>query len=309
MKKRILAVLLSALILANVTACNNSTSDQESGSTTEASQQELQPTPAEYFEYTENEEGGITITKYIGKDSNVVIPDAIEDKPVTQIGIEAFRSNLVVSLKMPDSITKIGGGAFDTCDKLEEITVSNNLESIGAYAFHKCEQLKHMKIPSKVRYIGDQAFTKSGLETLEIENGIEEFNGYATFAATQLKQIVLPPSVKLIGNQTFAGCPNLESVILNEGLVTIDFKAFCANPKLKGIVIPKTVTTVTDIVFTQCSRLEKVMFEGDAPSTFKYSDSVSGVWEPYDVHFTVYYHENAQGFTSPEWYGYPTANW
>jgi hypothetical protein len=183
------------------------------------------------------------------------------------------------------------------------------LKYIGANAFLNCKQLKQIKIPSNVKRIGDQAFAESGLETLEIENGIEELNGYATFAATQLKQIVLPVSVKSIGSQTFAACPDLESVILNDGLVTIDHLAFCANPKLREIVIPKTVTTITDTVFSNCSGLEKIMFEGNAPSTFKYTSSVAGVREPYDVHFTVYYHENSQGFTSPEWYGYPSANW
>ena len=75
------------------------------------------------------------------------------------------------------------------------------------------------------------------------------------------------------------------------------------------IVIPKTVEVVTEIDFDQCSGLEKVKFEGNAPASFEYSDSVMGVWEPYYVHFTVYYHEGAEGFTSPEWFGYPTEIW
>jgi hypothetical protein len=55
--------------------------------------------------------------------------------------------------------------------------------------------------------------------------------------------------------------------------------------------------------------LEKIKFEGNAPATFEYSDSIMGVWEPYYVYFTVYYHEGAEGFTSPEWYGYSTEIW
>ena len=38
--------------------------------------------PKSDFEYVENEDGGITITKYIGTDDSVVIPEAIDGKPV-----------------------------------------------------------------------------------------------------------------------------------------------------------------------------------------------------------------------------------
>ena len=52
--------------------------------------------------------------------------------------------------------------------------------------------------------------------------------------------------------------------------------------------------------------LKKVIFLGNAPSTYKYSDPITGVWDPFNTDYTVYYTENAIGFTSPEWYGYPT---
>ena len=58
-----------------------------------------------------------------------------------------------------------------------------------------------------------------------------------------------------------------------------------------------------------CSNLKSIKFEGNAPETFKYSNSISGIEEPYDVNFKVYYHEGATGFTSPTWYGYETEIW
>ena len=149
----------------------------------------------------------------------------------------------------------------------------------------------------------------AGLETVTFEEGIETIGGYGSFADTQIKELFLPSTVKEIGNFTFGACPNLETVVLNEGLEIIGHKAFVNNPKLKEIVIPKTVLVVTEMDFTMCSGLEKIKFDGDAPATFEWSDEIIGVNEPYDVHFTIYYHEDAKGFTSPKWYGYPTKTW
>ena len=262
--------------------------------------------PASDFEYEENEDGTITITSYIGTDPDVVIPSAIQSKSVTKIGVNAFRKNSATSVIMPNTIIEIAADAFYQCDRLQAITLSTNLVQIGSSAFQECARLKSITIPSQVRAIGDQAFDSSGLETIAFEDGIEIIGGYGAFACTQIKQLVFPSTLKEIGDSAFAACPNLESVALNEGLVTIGHKAFVSNPKLKEIMIPKTVETVTEMDFNMCSGLKKIMFEGDAPTTFEFSDSVTGVWEPYDVHFTVYYHEGAEGFTSPEWYGYPT---
>lgn len=323
MKKTILLVLTFTLLLSVFCGCvtNNPSSQNTQGTaenTNDDTTKEWQASPVLDFEYEANEDGGITITRYIGQSRDVVIPETIQNTPVTQIGLHAFvtkntirqyPSNAVRSLQMPDTITKILYGAFYQCNELENITFSKNLTMIGGAAFQGCAQLKHITIPAKITVIEDAAFDSSGLETVVFEEGIEVIGGYGSFACTQLKQLVLPSTVKEIGSSTFAANPNLETVVLNEGLVTIGHKAFVNNPKLKEIIIPKTVEFVTEMDFNMCSGLEKIMFEGNAPDTFEYSDEISGVWEPYEVHFTVYYHEGAEGFTSPEWYGYPTEIW
>ncbi len=289
--------------------------------------------PASDFEYKENEGGGITISKYIGTDADVIIPAQIDGKDVTEIGTSAFYWNEdVVSVIMPDSvltilhdafrqcsslhtvvlsdkITSIKGGAFKECTSLKVISLPDTLTEIGMSAFEKCASLKQIKIPISVRKIGDMAFESSGLEIIEFSEGIEIIDGNAAFAHTKIKQLVLPSSLKEIGTQTFAGCSSLESVTLNEGLATIGYKAFASNPKLEEILIPKTVTHVTEMSFTGCSALRKVFFDGNAPNTFEYSDSILGTHDAYNVSFTIYYHPSAKGFTSPEWYGYPTAIW
>ena len=65
------------------------------------------------FEYRELQDGKIEITKYIGTDTEVVIPEKIDEKIVTSIGERAFQY----------------------CDDLTNKTVPQNITTIDTYAF------------------------------------------------------------------------------------------------------------------------------------------------------------------------------
>ena len=69
--------------------------------------------PVEDFTY-EVTDDGVTVTAYTGGEVVVVIPDTIEDKPVTAIGYEAFRgcsqmTSISIILMFPTLIASIFG--------------------------------------------------------------------------------------------------------------------------------------------------------------------------------------------------------
>lgn len=100
------------------------------------------------FEYT-NHGTYCEITKYIGTDTEVTIPETINGLPVTSIGNSTFKdcSNLK-SVKIPNSVTSIGEGAFNGCESLAGITIPNGVSSIGYGAFRRCCSLTSITIPS-----------------------------------------------------------------------------------------------------------------------------------------------------------------
>lgn len=337
-------LIFTTLFLLILTGCFS-----KSGIGEKDTKNDVKPMPD--YEYTENQNGSITITDYLGTDTDIVIPAEIDGKSVTQIGWKAFAYNEdIVSVKIPESVTVIDIDAFSNCTSLSSVLLSPNLESIedaafsyctklssislppnlnyigysvfmnctelseivlpesltylGAHAFENCAALKYIKIPSKITEIDWATFIKSGLEVIELGNGIKKI-GKEAFAETQLTTVILPKTVTEIGYDAFRDCANLESIVLNEGIVTIEDGALGGQSKLTEITIPASVTVMGEEAFRNCSNLQVVKFQGNAPEDYQtqFKKNVG------DVHYTVYYHKEATGFSSPEWCGYTAKIW
>ena len=91
------------------------------------------------FEYIK-ENGGITITKYLGKKTTVQIPNKIEQLPVLKIGENAFADTKVKSVTLPSSCEEIDWFAFYGCYALTTIYISENVKAIGYGAFDSCSK-------------------------------------------------------------------------------------------------------------------------------------------------------------------------
>ena len=77
-----------------------------------------------------------TITQYTGTNSNVIIPDAINGWPVTDIGFTAFSQNeSVTNVVIPDSVFSIDSGAFVSCTNLVSVSMGTNVATIGDASF------------------------------------------------------------------------------------------------------------------------------------------------------------------------------
>ncbi len=85
------------------------------------------------------------IIAYRGKDLEVVIPDQMEDCPVTCIGKKAFLSNkMLKQITLPYSIMRIDDWAFACCAKLTKIILPYHKLEIGQGAFKECDRLEQI---------------------------------------------------------------------------------------------------------------------------------------------------------------------
>ena len=112
---------------------------------------------------------GITISKYIGSETNVTIPATIDDEQVRYIDNDAFKEcNTLKEVTIPGSVKVIFSNAFRECENLEKVTLGVGIRDIYSYAFVGLKKLKTITIPKSVTYIGERAFG------FDIEYGEEE---------------------------------------------------------------------------------------------------------------------------------------
>ena len=84
---------------------------------------------------------------------------------ITEIGDSAFSPKAgmgnpvpeITSIVMPNSITYIGGSAFELCSKLTSVVLPESLTHIGSYAFYNCDNLTNITFPDNLEKIGEGA--------------------------------------------------------------------------------------------------------------------------------------------------------
>ena len=133
----------------------------------------------------------------------------IEDG-VKEIGISAFSCTNLKSIIIPNSVTKIGAGAFYWCGDLESVELSNNINEIGDSTFELCEILQDINIPDTVKTIGKNAFHKcTNLKTVHLGLNVEEIYNEAFLQCSNLEKLVMDKNIKTIWNNAFKSCTSI----------------------------------------------------------------------------------------------------
>ena len=102
-----------------------------------------------------------------------------------------FAAGGLTSANIPDTVTTIGGGAFEDCTGLRSISLPANLTTIGGSAFAGCTGLTSISLPANLTEIGQFAF----------------------YECTGLTSVDLPANLAQIGRGAFYGCEGLTSAV------------------------------------------------------------------------------------------------
>lgn len=194
------------------------------------------------------------------------------------VGQYAFHRN--VSLKKIDiNCETIGDEAFSGCDSLTDITLGSSVKILGDKVFYTCKNLENVEIPSTVTDIGEKTFyscpklkeaiiragtVKAGtfyncrtLTTLIISDNATldgSFTARNAYASGTLETVKIGKGE--IGTSAFNGCPNLATVELGDGVISIGKNAFLRCTALTSITIGDHVTSIGDGAFNGCTALE-----------------------------------------------------
>ncbi len=111
------------------------------------------------FYYNLDANSNAIITKYVGDDTDVVIPSTLKTYNVTEINNNVFKgNNSITSVTINENLKNINANTFYECTQLKSVKLPESLTTIGNYAFYGCDNLKEIEIPSNVTSIGTKAF-------------------------------------------------------------------------------------------------------------------------------------------------------
>lgn len=234
------------------------------------------------WEYEQTISGMVTITGYKGTDTQLHIPETIQNSKgdslaVIEIADNAFQNcEDLTSVEIPKSVTSIGTGILRGCSNIREITVSGenvNYDSRGA-----CNAIiekstsklvagcQTSRIPDDVKIIGKNAFAGcTTLTDVTFPSGLTEIEDYAFYGCTGLSSIEIPANVQKIGGSAFGRC-SLDTITVdeeNEVYTSGDncnaiFSSYGLAVGSNNTTIPEGTKVISSNAFDGCAGLESI---------------------------------------------------
>lgn len=246
----------------------------------------------------------VTITKYTGTESTVILPSTISGWPVTKIGEDALKDNTTItSVTIPDSVTEIDSNAFAGCTNLTSVHYAGNWSNLTIQSGNPAVQdaanaplfdfaftpdntavivirykgtATDVTIPSRykgipVTMIDHAAFFNSAVTSVTIPDSVTSISHDAFINCPQLTNISIPNSVTYIGFSAFRSCTSLKSITLPSSLSSISEALFSGCSQLTTIQIPDSVLSIQDYAFENCTRLETIQIPVSVTSIGEYA--------------------------------------
>ncbi len=262
---------------------------------------------------------GTTLTKYLGTDSYVSIPDTITvigdeafsgnetltsisvPDSVTQISYNAFKNcTALTGIIIPDSVDKVGPGAFEGCKALTSVQVGKNVSAWGSGVFANCEKLAKLSVDANNEYLtyyngalynGNMTMLYQVLPAREGENyvmpdTVENIDTYAFWNLQNTKNVMISENVSAIPKQAMSSMGSVENVVLKSPITGIEERAMANNAALKQVAVPESVVNIDKKAFAGSSNLKIFTTRSSTADTFGKNNNIPIIYkEEYPIDF------------------------
>ena len=311
--RKILVITTFVLCLfacSNTNTSESSNSNNETSDSVNTSEEISSEVEKNLYEYYENDDGTLTITRYIGNEKVVTIPSN-----VSEISARAFSgNNRITEVIIPKSVNFIGKGIFEDCLKIERLTlpfigesrennkflayffgamskddsynydyIPNSLKeviildsctSLGSFVFRGCSSLTiYCEAESKPSG-WDPKWNDSNRPVVWGYDGNAIYNGLC-YAISEIDGNRYITITGYEGENTSVEIPESINGIQ---VTTIVSNAFRGCTSLTSITIPSSVTSIGNNAFEGCSSLTKMTlpFVGGSKDSNKYLGYIFG---------------------------------
>ncbi|MEH7223249.1 leucine-rich repeat protein, partial [Bacillus sp. JJ1566] len=169
----------------------------------------------EEFEWVDNGDNTVTITRYIGTDTNVNIPNEIDGKAVVEIDDFAFNGFLngvkITNVYIPSNVKSLGQAVF-TRNVLESIEVDpdnlyfKDIDGKGLYSKDGKVLIQGTmsgQINEGTEMIGDQALLGMVLTNIKLPSTIK-YIGKAAFYDNEISELIIGSNISFSPTNSFA---------------------------------------------------------------------------------------------------------
>lgn len=188
---------------------------------------------------------------------------------VTTIRSAAFHNCTSLSrISIPNTVEVIEENVFSYCGSLSKVILPDGLTSIGNDTFYQCNSLSRLDLPNTITTIGDKAFYWcNGLAVTNIPAGLT-FVGEDAFmdCSNLMIDLVIPGGLTTIKRQSFSQA-GFTSLIIQEGVTTLDYYAFGNCEYLTTVDVAASVTSIANEAFMGCDLMESITFRNTTPPT------------------------------------------
>lgn len=183
------------------------------------------------------------------------------------LGAGAFRGSFINKLIINSDIEQGDDystlGAFDNCDSLRDVIVSEGCQFL--HVSFSGKSLQNVQLPSTLKALGNDRTSGdfifsfcTSLKTIKLPSSITYIGDGSFYNCTALESVAMPKNLKKIGYNAFGECSALKAIDLPDGLQVIEGMAFHDCTALREVTIPNSVDSIGKSLFDGCTSLEEV---------------------------------------------------
>lgn len=166
------------------------------------------------YSYTIIDNQSISLCGWDNRTPELIVPDSIADRVVTQISFGAFQDNHQISsvdFSQAKHLQTIRGYAFSPCNGIEgRLDLSGSFSTVESCAFEGCDSLESVYVGDNLTAVPNQCFHAcAALSEAEIAEGVQQINAFSFADCPQLTKVVIPDSVSFISGYAFNGSPEV----------------------------------------------------------------------------------------------------